>query len=187
MVSLMSLWLPILLSAALVFVVSSIIHMVFTYHKNDMGPFPNEEAVRSALRPLNIPPGDYAVPYAGTAAAMKDPGYAEKLNQGPVLLATVIPNGPFEMGKSLVQWFVYSVFISLLAGYLASRTLLPGTDYLTVFRVTGTVAFAAYAVGAIPQSIWYHRNWGATFRTVFDGLIYALVTAGVFGWRWPGM
>ena len=75
----------------------------------------------------------------------------------------------------------------MFAGYIASRTLDVGTDYLTVFRITGTVAFVGYALGDMPQSIWYKRGWGATFRSMFDGLLYALVTAGVFGWRWPSM
>ncbi|MFN2317324.1 MAG: hypothetical protein ABR551_14440 [Gemmatimonadales bacterium] len=187
MVTLTSLWLSILLSAVLVFVVSSIVHMVLKYHQNDFRRFPDEEAVRRALGPLNIPAGDYALPYAGSMEAMKSPEYAAKLNEGPVLHATVMPNGPFAMGAQLGQWFLFSVLVSVFAGYIASRTLPVGTDYLTVFRITGTVAFAGYALGDMPQSIWYKRGWGATFRSMFDGLLYALVTAGVFGWRWPSM
>jgi hypothetical protein len=187
MVSLSSLWWPILLSAVLVFVVSSIIHMFFTYHKNDMRKLPAEEAVCNALRPLAIPPGDYAVPYAGSAEAMKSAEYAEKLNQGPVMMLTVLPNGPFAMGRSLAQWFGYSVVVSLFAAYLCSRTLEAGAEYLAVYRIAGTVAFAGYALGLLQNSIWYHRNWGATFRSIFDGLLYALVTGGVFGMLWPAL
>lgn len=186
MVSIMSLWVPIVGSAVLVFVVSSIIHMMLTYHKDDLRKLPNEDAVRAAMRPLAIPPGDYAMPYAGSSAAMKDPGYNAKLAEGPVAVMTVFPNGPFMMGKSLMLWFGYSLVISLFAAYLASRTLDAGESYLMVFRVTGTVAFAGYALGLAQQSIWYRKNWGATLRSMFDGLIYATVTAGVFGWRWPG-
>ena len=50
MPSLGALWLPIVLSAVLVFVVSSIIHMVLRYHNSDYGRLPNEDAVRAALR-----------------------------------------------------------------------------------------------------------------------------------------
>lgn len=187
MVSLTSLWLSILLSAVLVFVLSSVIHMFMKYHQNDFRRFPDEEAVRRALGPLKIPPGDYALPHAGSMEAMKSPEYAAKLTEGPVLHATVMPNGPFAMGAQLGQWFLFLVLVSVFAGYVASRTLPVGTDYLTVFRITGTVAFAGYAVGYMPQSIWYKHGWGATFRSMFDGLLYALVTAGVFGWRWPSM
>lgn len=184
-VSLMSLWMPIVVSAVLVFLVSSVIHMVFTYHKNDFRKLPAEDATRAALRGQAIPPGDYVVPYAGSAAAMKSPEYAQKLEEGPVLMFTVLPNGPFAMGKSLAQWFGYSLLVSLFAGYLCSRTLGPGAEYLAVFRITSTVAFAGYALGQVQNSIWYHRGWGSTFRTMFDGLLYALVTGGAFGMLWP--
>jgi len=45
MVSIVSLWLPILLSAAAVFILSSIIHMVLKYHNNDFKALPSEEPV----------------------------------------------------------------------------------------------------------------------------------------------
>ena len=54
-----------------------------------------------------------------------------------------------------------------------------------VFRFVGTSAFMAYGIGMLPQSIWFRRNWGTTVKNVFDGLIYALMTAGTFGWLWP--
>lgn len=127
------------------------------------------------------------MPYAGSAEAMKDPAYGEKLNQGPVMIATVLPNGPFAMGKNLVQWFLFTVLVSLFAAYLASRTVPVGAEYLAVFRITGTIAFVGYSLGCLPEAIWYHHNWGRVLRSMFDGLIYALVTAGVFGWRWPAM
>jgi len=185
MVTLTSLLVPIVLSAVAVFLVSSVLHMLLTYHKNDLRPLPAEEAARDALRPLAIPPGDYVIPYAGSAAAMKSPEYADKLAKGPVAMMTVLPNGPFAMGASLAQWFLYCVLVSLFAGYVASRTVAAGADYLMVFRITGTVAFAGYALGQMQNSIWWHKNWGATARSMFDGLVYSLVTAGVFGWRWP--
>jgi len=89
------------------------------------------------------------------------------------------------MGSSLVQWFLFSVLVSLFAAYIASRTLEPGTSYLSVFRVVGTASFMAYSFGYIPNSIWYKKAWSTTLKIVFDGLVYALFTAGVFGWLWP--
>ena len=43
----------------------------------------------------------------------------------------------------------------------------------------------AYGVGPLVDSIWKGQPWSATLKSVFDGLLYALVTAGVFGWLWP--
>jgi len=100
----------------------------------------------------------------------------------PILL---MPNGPSAMGKHLLLWFVYSLVIGVLTAYLTGRTLGADTHYLQVFRVAGTVAFVAYA-GAEPiASIWKGMKWSATLRNMFDGLLYALVTAGAFGWLWP--
>ena len=56
---------------------------------------------------------------------------------------------------------------------------------MSVFRFVGTTAFAGYSLALLQSTIWWRRNWGMTLRSMFDGLIYALLTAGVFGWLWP--
>jgi hypothetical protein len=185
MVPLTQLWLPILVAAVIVFVVSSVIHMFLGYHAGDVKGLPNEAAVGDALRGFDIPPGDYAMPHAGSSAAMKTPEYQEKLNKGPVLFMTVMPNGPFSMGSSLVQWFLYCVLVGIFGGYVAGRALAPGANYLAVFRFAGATAFAGYGLALLQNSIWWHRSWGATLRSVFDALIYAGLTAGTMGWLWP--
>jgi len=185
MVPLMSLWLPILLSAVIVFLVSSVIHMLLGYHASDFAQVPGEDAVMDAVRPFNIPPGDYMMPHAASSGAMKDPQYLEKMNRGPVAIMTVFPAGQTSMGSSLVQWFLYAVLVSLFAAYVASRVLGAGASYLEVFRFAGTVAFAGYALALLQQSIWFKKKWSTTLKSMFDGLVYGLLTAGVFGWLWP--
>lgn len=185
MVPLTSLLLPILLAAVIVYVASSLIHMVTPLHKNDVRQLPKEDAVIAALRPMALPPGDYVVPHVGSHANMKNPEFLDKMNKGPVIFMTVVPNGPPSMARSLVQWFLYCILVSLLAGYVAGRALGPGTEYLEVFRFAGTTAFIGYAIALLQNSIWWRKNWGATLRGIFDGLIYGLLTAGVFGWLWP--
>ncbi len=187
MVGLTALWLPILLSAVLVFIASSVIHMALGYHKNDYRKLPDEEKVRAALRGMNIPPGDYALPHATSSKDMQSPEMQQKYSEGPVALITVYPSGPPAMGKNLVQWFVFSVVVSLLAAYLAGRTLTAGAEYLAVFRITGTTAFLGYGLAQAVESIWKGRAWGQTARNMVDALIYGLFTAGVFGWLWPTM
>ena len=144
MVTLSQLWLPILVSAVFVFVASSIIHMATPWHKDDYSQVPNEDKVMEALRPFNLPPGDYMMPRPANMQDMSSPEFAEKRNKGPVMVFTVMPSGPFSMGKNL-----------------------------------------GYSVALWQFSIWYHRSWGTTIRSTVDGLIYALLTAGVFGWLWP--
>ena len=141
MTALSALWLPIVLSAVIVFVVSSIIHMVLPWHKNDFPKMPKEDEFRRAVGPLAIPPGDYMVPRAASMQDMRSPAFMEKLKQGPVVVLTVMPNEYTSMGKSLVQWFIYSLVVSLFAAYIAGRALPPGTIYLQVFRFIGATAF----------------------------------------------
>lgn len=185
MVALSSLWLPILLSAVAVFLASSIIHMATPWHAGDFRSLPNEDAVANALRPMAIPPGDYSMPRPASPKDMGSPEFLEKMRRGPVMVLTVLPNGPTAMGKSLALWFVFCVVVSLFAAYLAGATLQPGTPYLAVFRVAGTTAFAGYALGLWPATIWYKRSVGSTVRSTVDGLVYGLLTGGVFGWLWP--
>jgi hypothetical protein len=185
MTPLASLWLPLLLASVIVFVASSIIHMASPWHKTDFPRYHDEDRVLDALRPLNIPPGDYFMPRASGMAEMRSPAFVEKLKRGPLVLMTVMPNGPGNMGRSLAMWFVYLLVVSLFAGYVAGRALPPGTEYLQVFRFVGTVAFVGYALALWQMSIWYRRAWGTTVKSTVDGLVYALLTAGTFGWLWP--
>ena len=185
MVTVMSLWLPIIVSAVFVFVASSIIHMALKYHKGDFAKPPNDEDLQDTLRKFSIPPGDYLLPCPSGSQGMNDPKYQEMVKRGPVLMMTVFPAGGFSLGTSLVQWFVYCLVISVFAAYVTGRAFGPGTPYLTVFRFAGTVAFAGYALALWQGTIWYKRKVSTTLKNNFDGLIYALLTAGTFGWLWP--
>lgn len=184
MVSLAALWLPILLSAVIVFIASSILHMVLPYHKNDYSKLPDEEKVVAALRGMTLPRGLYIFPYC-THQEMKKPEMVEKYKRGPVGHMTIFPSGQINMGKYLGQWFVYCLIVAFFAAYLASRTLMPGTHYLQVFRVVGTAAFMAFGIGTLANGIWKGQPWGMTIKETVDGLIYGLLTAGTFGWLWP--
>ena len=151
MVPIMSLWLPILLSAVIVFVVSSIVHMVLPFHKNDWKRLPNEDAVQEALRRLSIPPGDYLAPRPTSRQGMKDPQFVAKMNAGPVLIMTVKPAGPPSMGKSLGLWFGYLIVVGVFAAYVSGRALAPGTRYPEVFRFAGCTAFSRLLARAAPE------------------------------------
>jgi hypothetical protein len=185
MTELSLLWLPVLLSAAIVFVVSSVIHMLSPWHKSDYPQVPNEDKLRDAVRPLGIPPGDYMVPRAASREELRTPEFAAKMKAGPVMMLTVMPNGPWSMGRNLGLWFLYSIVVGILAAYVSGRALAVGAPYLQVFRFIGTTAFIGYSVALWQMSIWYRRAWSTTIKATVDGLIYSLLTAGVFGWLWP--
>ncbi len=179
-----ALWLPIVLSAVIVFVVSSILHTVLTYHQSDCHQLPDEDKVLAGLRAAGVKPGYYHFPYT-THKEMKNPAVVEKFKQGPCGMMTVLPSGTPNMAKYLIGWFVYCLVIGFFVAYISWHTMAAGTNYLVVFRVAGSVAFMAYGVGQLSNSIWKGQPWGMTIKEVIDGLIYGLLTAGTFGWLWP--
>ena len=184
MVSLTALWLPVLLSAVVVFVASFIMHMVLPYHRGDYKQLPDEDKLLAALRAAGVNRGLYMFPYC-THKDMKSPATVEKQKLGPVGTITVLPTGPVKLPKYLAMWFVYCLLISIFVAYLTGRTVFSGAPWLAVLRVAGTAAFLAYGVGQLSNGIWAGQPWGATMKHVVDGLVYALLAGAVFGWLWP--
>ena len=184
MVPLTALWLPILLSAVIVFVASSIMHMLLPYHRSDYQQLPEEDKLLAALRASGLKRGLYLFPF-GTHKEMKSPALVEKYKRGPVGMMTVLASGPPVMSKFMGMWFVYCLIIGFFVAYLTGRTVAPGAHYLVVFRVAGTAAFLAYGLGHLSSGIWKGQPWGMTIKEVVDGLVYGLLTAGTFGWLWP--
>jgi len=179
------LWLPILLSAIFVFIVSSIMHMLLPIHKGDYKGLPGESELLAAMRKEGVLPGEYAFPRASSMKEMSTPEMVKKLNDGPVGYATIISNGPMKMGKSLGLWFLQSLIISIFVAYVANLVLPGGTHYMTVFRVAGTLGVMGYSLGHMHDAIWKGVSWKTTCKFMFDGVVYSLVMAGVFGWLWP--
>jgi hypothetical protein len=184
MVPLTALWLPILLSAVIIFIASSVMHMVLPYHKSDYIPLPHEDKLLPSLRAANLQRGLYIFPFC-THKDMKSPALVEKYKQGPVGMMTIFPSSPPAMPKFLIQWFVYCLVIGYFVAYLTGRTVAQGAPYLAVFRVAGTAAFLAYGLANLSNGIWKGQLWSMTIKEVIDGLIFALLTAGTFGWLWP--
>jgi hypothetical protein len=184
MVPLSHLWLPIIASAVAVFVVSALLHMLFTYHNSDYRKVPNEDEVRAAINKGGLTAGQYILPYA-VAMGAKDPVVQQKMKEGPTgFLLLRKPSGP-EMGPFLGQWFVLTLVIASLVAYVAALTIAPGADHMAVFRVVSTIAFLAYAGSVSQEAIWRAVPWSAAIKTILDGLVFALVTGGLFAVMWP--
>ena len=184
MVALTALWLPIMLSAVIVFIASSIIHMVLPFHRSDYRQLPDEEKLLAAMRPSNLVPGLYNFPFC-THANMKSPEVLEKFRQGPVGFLVVRPTGLVNLPKFLIQWFIYCLIVGFFVAYLAGHTVAPGAHYLAVFRVVGTAAFLSYGLGGLSNGVRKGLPWSMVLKEAFDGLVYGLLTAGTFGWLWP--
>jgi hypothetical protein len=184
MLLLAALWLPILLSAVIVFIASSIMHTVLQYHNTDFRKLPEEDAVLAALRSAGVTRGVYHFPHCNHKD-MKTPEMQEKFKQGPIGFLTIFPSGPVSMPKFLVQWFIFCLLISFVVAYLAAHTVVPDAPARHVLRVVGTAAFLGYGLGAFIGVIWKGQTWSMTLKEVFDGFIYAALTAATFAWLWP--
>ena len=177
------LWLPIVLSAVLVFVASSIIHMMLKYHSNDFSAAPNQDAIQNALR--GAAPGSYAFPFSPDPKDRMSPEWMKKWADGPSGVITVARPGPINMGRNLGLWFVFCLVVAFFTAYAASHALPPGANYLTVFRVVGTIGLMAFGFATAGDTIWFGRPWRTFWLGMLDALIYGCVMAGTFGWRWP--
>jgi hypothetical protein len=180
-----SLWIQVIVSAAVVFLASSVLHMALKYHRADVRALPNEDAVREALGKGDPAPGLYFSPHCVDMKQMKEPAVREKFEKGPVAMITVYPKGAPAMPKHLALWFAFSVFVSFVAAYVARHTLHPGDDGMLVMRITGTVAFAGYGLSHVSDSIWKGQPWGNTARALCDGLVYSVLTGLTFRLLWP--
>ena len=179
MIPLTALWLPIVISAVVVFLASAVVHMVLPVHRKDYQKLPDEELLLEAMRGHSIPPGDYFFPHAKDLKAAGTPEMIEKFKQGPVGIMTVRPSGPPTMGKALGIWFVFCLVVSVFVAYLTTRTM------AAVFRIAATVAFMGYGMAQATDSIWKGQAWSTTWKHIVDAFIYGLLTGGVFGWLWP--
>jgi hypothetical protein len=180
------LWLPIVVSALVVWIASAIAHMALRHHRADYKGLPDEEAVGAAMRKAAVPPGYYVIPYCPDPSKMQDAKIVERYASGPVAMIAVLKSAPPALGKHLVQWLLFCILVGFVSAYLARQTLTPGAAGMTVCRITGTVAFAGYGLGYLQDSIWKGMPWSNSLRGMLDAAVYALLTGIVFSLLWPG-
>ena len=174
------LWMPILVSAVIIWLASAIMHMALPFHKGEYKGLPDEAKFNAALE--GVAPGFYMFPWCGSMANMKDPDYLAKVEKGPNGFMSIVSGG-VNFGKNLMLMLLYYLLVGTFVAYVGWYAMGRGGDYLHVFRVTGAAAFLAYGLGHLPRTIWY-RDPGF-WAYLFDGIVYALLTAGVFAWLWP--
>lgn len=177
------LWLPIAVSAALVFVASAASHMLVPYRRREWGRAPDEATLQAAVRAA--PPGLYAFPVPEDPAARGRPEALARWAEGPSGWLAVVPRGPIRMGRNLGLSLLVNVAVSALAGHLALDALGPGASYHAVFHAVAVAGFLAYAVGVAYESIWFWRPWRSVAMSAAEALAYALLMGGTFGWLWP--
>ena len=184
MIPFIQLLVPIVLSAVAVFIASSIFHMVLPHHRSDFAKIPSEDDVMAAMRKFSPPHGDYIIPCPPNRA-MKDPEYLAKVERGPIMVMTVMPNRFGDMGKLLGIWFFYLVLVMAIAAHATSRVVGIGAPGRDVFHTISLIVFSAMGLALVQNSVWYARKWSTTFKSLIDSVIYAAIAGGIFVWFWP--
>ena len=183
--ALLSLWLPILLSAVVVFVISSLIHMVIKWHASDYHGFSNEDAVRDAIRAGNPAPGGYVVPFCKDMKDMAGEAMMKKYREGPVAHITLGASGAPNMGKHLGLWFLWSLVVAAVAAFLASQIFPQDSAHARgAAKLVGAVTFIAHGFGTVTDSIWMMRPWSVSVKNLLDATLYAVGCGLVFFWLW---
>lgn len=185
MVTAAQLLLPLIVSAVLVFVASSLIHMVIRWHNADYRKLSNEDEVMAAIRKGISGGGQYTIPHCTDMKQMQTPEMQKKLEDGPTGFVVVRGPGKPGMGKPLVLWFLVGLFVSGVAACICAATLGPGAAPGRVFHIAGLIAFTAYGTGSVIDAIWFARPWSAVTKDLLDALIYAAITGGSFARMWP--
>ena len=181
---LLALWLPILLSAAAVWIVSTLFGMPFLHHKNDWIGLPDEDAFMEFLRKSGIKPGNYLFPDFRTREAMESEKVSKALKEGPVGHLSVW-QPPLGMGGKLAATFIVYLVVSTLIAYHASVALPRPSEFAKVFQVVGTAGILAYSFSFIPSTIWFGAYKRTIVMSIIDGIVYGAITGAIFAWRWP--
>lgn len=185
MVPLTTLWLPILVSAVIVFIAGNVLWMALPFwHRKDYSRAGNDQAFIDAAKPLKS--GMYIFPFIADYKTMTPERRAELAAQPAGYMLIRNPNS-FNFGATLAGYFIYTLLVSAIVAYLAGMVMGPGQPYMRVFRFVATAGMLAWAFGAghISDSLWYGKPWSVTIKTIVDGIIFGLLMGGTFGWLWP--
>lgn len=183
--TILSLWLPILVSAVLVFFASFVTWALLPFHGAEYKAIPDEEFFQDALAQRNVASGEYMVPFAGCKSErMKDPAFLERMKTHPMAHVRVWRGMP-NMGRNMALTFVVMLIVSALVAYLTSQTVMFGADASRVFQISALVALMGYAFGGMPNGIWFGKSGRAFVLDFIDAIAYALITGAVFAWLWP--
>lgn len=184
MVGLADLWIPILVSGLFVFIASSIIWMALPIHKPDIKFIPNESEFIGSLEPLNLEPGFYMYPNCATSKEMQSDEFKARWKSGPWGTLNVMGSAP-NFPMNLLKCFISYTVIAAMCAYLAGLALAPGAEYMEVFRVVGTAGILGFCMGSFAGDFFLGKPTRFIITSFIDGVIFALITAGVFAWLWP--
>lgn len=181
---LVSLWLPILVSAAAVWIAAAAAWMALPHHRGDYTRLPNEDAFMGQVRSASIPPGNYTFPHFASHKESTTPEGKAKWKEGPMGVLTVMPLP--NMGRNMIMSFLVYLAVSIGVAYLGSVALPRGADFWRVMQVLGTAGILAYCFAFWPNGIWFGTKIRAMVMCTVDGVVFGLITGAIFAAMWPG-
>lgn len=190
------LWLPILVSAAAVWIASSLAWMVVGHHKKDWKGIPQEKDFIETIKRMGIPPGNYGFPEFRRCEGLskeEKKSLWEEMQKNPMGLLRVW--GPINMGRNMLLSLLVYLVASILIAYIGWNSfhdvpLFPGSagprpEFSKVMQVLGTAGVLAYCIASLPNDIWFQRSRREVFMGLIDGVVFGLLTGAVFAWLWP--
>jgi hypothetical protein len=178
---LLSLALPIILSAVALFFASFLSWMVLPFHRKDWVKLDQEDEFLAAARQCGLTPGNYMFPGCNTRQEMSSPEHQAKWEAGPRGVITVFDK--VNMGRNLGLTFLLFLAVSFTLGYLATLALPPGADFMSVLRVVSTAGLLAFLPAMVLHAIWFHCR---IVGHVLESIAFALIVGAIFGALWPG-
>ncbi|QDU59129.1 hypothetical protein [Aeoliella mucimassa] len=180
--NLLDLWLPIVLTGVATHIASTIAWTALKHHDPEWNKLPVEDDLLDFVDAKQVSPQQYLFPYCDDMKEMGTPEFKEKLRTRCTGML-VLWKRPPHMGKAIASTLTYFLVVAILTGYVASIAFAPGASRIDVFRLVFTVGVLCHAFSPLPFVFWFPRKY---VLEMVDGVVYALVTAGIFAGLWPG-
>ncbi len=180
-----ALWLPIILTAIVLFFASFIAWTILPHHESDFKKLDQEDQLMEFVRGLNAPAGNYMFPFM-SHADQKDSEKIEKYKTGPrgTLVMWDYPN----MGRNLGLTFLYFLVIAVVTAYIAwsalGGALAADIRFMKAFQITGAIGVLVFASSGTLNSVWFRRR---VLTDVIDGIVYGVIMGLLFGFLWPAL
>lgn len=177
------LWLPILLSAAAVWVAAAIAWMALPHHRGDFRRLPDQARFLEAVKGLGVSAGTYQFPFCSSHKEAMSPEGQALFKNNPC--GTLVVFGNVSMGRNMVLSFLVYLAVSFLLAYVGALTLPAGSEFSKVFQVLGTVGVLSYCFAFLPGGIWFSAAPRALLMNFIDGIAYGFITGAIFAALWP--
>jgi len=176
----LSLILPIVLSAVALFFASFLSWMVLQLHKKDWGKVAREDDLMAAVKKCDLAEGSYMFPCCGSQAEMQTEAFQQRYAAGPRGVLTILPKT--NMGKNLALTFAYFLAASAGLAFLAAMAFDRGTAPWSVFRLVFVAGYLTFAAAMVQQAIWFRPR---IVGHVIEAAAYAAITGVIFAALWP--